>query len=468
MPSRQSPFVTKAIACPVCYTKTEHRFFRRRIFTIEETEPDQHVTRYKWTSDTVERVNPLYYAIYFCPECFYADVAEEFSKPYETESGAATVKAFKQTASDNTLVSLIGQHIDYEDIDFDAALRLHFLAVAVHSLPAVEPQDPYKLGRLYLRIGWLYREREQGLPEGIDADSAADDASAHDAGCAPQLLAAAEAFQESCSQLGNQWEDLEHLARQRAQELAQGDSESDNPYPPHVEALTSAWNALNAGLHELRDAAFRDASALLPETGEDSGETAQSSRASARQERRAQFLPRATFMERLQSLWESVPRNESDALALALEGFLRALTDDVRFDNPQSRLKISSLVIELQIRMGDYEGALEVTRQLHRLATTTRQKLQARLREDDVTESEFRRLSGMIHKANVTLESTAELRQSALQRIVAAEIPRIRKVFAGLPPKARIEDFEHALAANGVAKEIITYLKRRNMQLPAV
>ena len=263
MPSKQSPFVTKAIACPVCYAKTEHRFFRRRIFIIEETEPDQHVIRYKWTSDAVERVNPLYYAIYFCPECFYADVAEEFSKPYETESGAATVKAFKQAASDNTLISLIGQHIDYEDIDFDVALRLHLLAVTVHSLPPIEPQDPYKLARLYLRIAWLYREREQGQPEGVDADSAADDASGHDAGCAPQLLAAAEAFQESCSQLAIQWEDIEHLARQRARELAQAGAGSGSPYPPCIQALTTAWNELNDGLGQLRDVAFRDASALL-------------------------------------------------------------------------------------------------------------------------------------------------------------------------------------------------------------
>ena len=467
MPSKPSPYVTKAIPCPVCYTKTEHRFFRRRIFIIEETEPDQHAIRYRWTSDAVQRVNPLYNAIYFCPECFYADVAEEFSKPYETEAGAATVKLFKQAASDNTLISLIGQHIDYEDIDFEVALRLHFLAVAVHSMPENEAQDPYKLARLYLRIAWLYREREHGLPEGIDADSAADDASAHDAGCAPQLLAAAEAFHESWAQLETQWQSLEQFARQRAQELGQPATQSDNPYPSHIEPLTKAWNGLNEGLQKLRDTAFRDASALLHGTREDSHETAQNSEDAARRERRAHFLPSATFMERLCSLWETAPRNESDALALALEAFRRALADDVRLENPQSRLKISSLVAELQIRMGEYEGALEVTRQLHRLAMAARQKLQARLHEDDVTESEYRRVSNLIHKANATLESTAELRQSVIQRILLAEIPRIRKVFAGLPPKARLEDFEQALAAHGIAREVITYLKKRNMQLPA-
>ena len=33
----------------------------------------------------MQRVNPLYYALFFCPHCFYADVAEDFGKPLETE-----------------------------------------------------------------------------------------------------------------------------------------------------------------------------------------------------------------------------------------------------------------------------------------------------------------------------------------------------------------------------------------------
>ncbi|MFO7974117.1 MAG: DUF2225 domain-containing protein [Candidatus Hydrogenedentota bacterium] len=469
MPSKQSPFVFKDMACPVCHEKTGHRFFRRRIFTIEETEPDQHAVRYKWTNDNVECVNPLYYALYFCPKCFYTDVAEEFNKCFETESGMATVKAFKTSASDNTLFQLLGQNIDYEDIDFEVALRLHFLAVLIHSLVEKEMQDPYKLGRLYLRIAWLYREREQGLPEGLEPDaSTAETSPEEDAGCSPQLLAAAEELQEVQKRYHEQWEALERLAQQRTDELARSaPDEWHNPYPLCIEPLMSAQAQLEERLHELRDLAFRDASGLLRDAQEEAALVQAPDEDEKRRQRRAHFLPHATLMDRLASLWKDVPRNEQDALALALEQFRRALVTDLRLENPQSRLKISSLVVELQIRRGDFDGALEVTRQLHRLAMTSRQKLQARLREDDVSDSEFRRIKNLIQKATATLESAAELRESAIKRMVGAQMPRIREAFATLPSRAQMKDFEDALASHGIPKEIVTYLKKRNMQLPA-
>ena len=48
-----------------------------------------------------------------------------------------------------------------------------------------------------------------------------------------------------------------------------------------------------------------------------------------------------------------------------------------------------------------------------------------------------------------------------------AESPHIRNAFAALPARAKLKDFEAVLAAQGFAKEIIMYLKKRNMQLPA-
>lgn len=469
MPSKQLPFVYKAIACPACHAKTEHRFFRRRIFVIEETEPDQHVVRYRWTSDAVERVNPLYYALYFCPHCFYTDVAEEFGKPFETESGTAVVKSFKRAGPEDTLLQLVGQHIDYEDIDFEVALRLHFMAVLIQLLVEKDLQDPYKLARLYLRIAWLYREQEDGLPEGIEADAGGGDtAKAHDAGCAPSLLAAVQALQETHKQLDPHWRALERLATQRAHELSQtvpGDWQ--NPYPLQLEPLMSAYEQLERGLHDLRDLAFRDASALLDAPREEALLSAAPDTAESRAQRRARFLPHATFMERVGKLWEHVPRSEQDALTLALEEFRRALVNDLRLENPQNRLKISSLVVELQIRRGDFDGALEVTRQLHRLAMTSRQKLQARLREDGVTQSEIRRIQGLMQRATATLESAADLRNSVIKRMVKAEMPRIRKALATLPARPHVKDFEQVLASHGIAKEIIMYLKKRNMQLPA-
>ncbi|HOD50002.1 MAG TPA: DUF2225 domain-containing protein [Candidatus Hydrogenedentes bacterium] len=475
MPSKQSPFVHKAIACPACHTKTEHRFFRQRVFLAEEAEPDQHVIRYKWASGDVQRVNPLYYALYFCPQCFYADVAEEFGKPFESESGMAAVKAFTKAISKDTLLQLVGEHIDYEDIDFEVALRLHFMAILIQSLVEKELQDPYKLARLYLRLAWLYREQQHGLPQGIDeprTDAVNAPAVREETSAAPELLAAADAMQKACGQFDAHWRALERLANQRARELSGTASAAPhNPYPYCIETLMSAYEQLGQGLQELRDLAVRDVSGLLHDAREDAI-LAQSpnkpNEPGTPSRRRAHFLPHAVFMERLAQLWKEAPLNEQDALTQALEQFRRALANDLRLENPQSRLKISSLVVELQMRQGDFRGALEVTRQLHRLAMTSRQNLQAQLREEDITESDARRIHNLIQKTTLTLENAADLREDIIRRMVIADMPRIRKAFATLSARARLKDFEDALTSHGVAKEIITYLKKRNMQLPAV
>ncbi|HOF41604.1 MAG TPA: DUF2225 domain-containing protein, partial [Candidatus Hydrogenedentes bacterium] len=354
MPSQQSPFVHKALACPACSEKTEHRFFRRRVYVVEESEPDQHALRYRWASDQVQRVNPLYYALFFCPHCFYADVSEDFAKPPETESLTATLHAFKKAGRDDVRLQLVGRHIDYEDIDFESALRLHFLAVLIHSLVDKSQQDAYKLGRLYLRIAWLYREHMQGLPAGLEDATGADSPPenippACDSGSAPLLLAAVDAAQEALKQFEPHRRTLERLAGQRADELSR--ASHGNPYLSYLALLISASEQLGQDLHALRELAFRDVSGLLHGEGENAASSPAQDETprqeEARSRRRAHFLPSAVFMESLAALWDGVPRNEQEALVLALEAFRRALTHDVRLENPQRRLKVSTLVAEL-------------------------------------------------------------------------------------------------------------------------
>ena len=473
MPSQQSPFVHKALVCPACFEKTEHRFFRRRAYVVEETEPDQHALRYRWTNDQMQRVNPLYYALFFCPHCFYADVSEDFAKPPETEWHTATLHAFKKVGPDDVRFQLLGRHIDYEDIDFEAALRLHFMAVLIHSLLEKSQQDAYKLGRLYLRIAWLYREQMEGLPAGLAPPAGADSAPenkppACDSGSAPLLLAAADAAQEALKQFEPHRQALERLAGQRADELSR--ASHDNPYRSCLALLVSASAQLGQDLHALRDLAFRDVSGLLRSDDVNAVPSAAPDEVPSQEKvsshPRARFVPHAAFMQSLAVLWDGVPRNEPEALVLALDAFRRALTNDARFENPQRRLKVSALVAELAMRQGDFRGALEVTRSLHQLAMASRQKLQARWHEEDLLDVDAQRLENRIHRVTATLESAADLRETIIQRMAKAELPRIRNVFATLPTRARPKDFEAALAAQGIEKEVITYLKKRNMQLP--
>ena len=143
--------------------------FRVHLFVPKEMEDDQHVTEYRWVSDTTEEVHPPYYALYFCPHCYFTDLADDYREPARSKTGRWVVKTFGSFKPEtDRLVEFLGRHVDYANIDYRTALTLHYLAALVQSNVADDFLDTFKLSRLYLRLAWLYREAAVGkeLPGG--------------------------------------------------------------------------------------------------------------------------------------------------------------------------------------------------------------------------------------------------------------------------------------------------------------
>ncbi|MBI5093905.1 MAG: DUF2225 domain-containing protein [Candidatus Hydrogenedentes bacterium] len=168
----KSPLISKSLPCPACKKEHQQRFFRQRMFVPNVVESDQHVVSYKWLANDVEKAYPGYYFVYFCPSCGYADTTEDFAKPPASPALGQVLKEYRKNGTADPVAQMLVKEIDYANIDFTGALRLYLLALRVHSMGADESiRDTYKLGRICLRIAWLYRERNAAAQE-PDADAA--------------------------------------------------------------------------------------------------------------------------------------------------------------------------------------------------------------------------------------------------------------------------------------------------------
>lgn len=159
-----SPFSMRPIACPICKSEHAHRMFRVRLFVPKDIESDQHVLTYRWQAENTEVIHPPYFALFYCPKCYFTDLADDYRDPSRCKNTYFIVKTFGSfNPETDRLVEFMGRYVNYASIDYNVALTLHYLALFIQiSIPA-DVQDLFKLSRLALRIAWLYREEKTGL-----------------------------------------------------------------------------------------------------------------------------------------------------------------------------------------------------------------------------------------------------------------------------------------------------------------
>lgn len=475
----KSPFVMKGVACPVCKEVTGQRYFRQRAYVPEKRESDQHVLTYRWFGEGIRRVHPPFYHLFYCPKCHYTDIPADYSNPFDNVFTPFTLKHFKQCAANGILFDVLAKHIDYDEIGFESALNLHFLAIAIHSLAIDEAQDTYKLARLYLRVAWLFRE--QGNPE-CYATQPAEDAAAPPSNSASALLERAQSLQALGADTEKAWGETRPLARDRARELtASADTLTTNPYPGIIAEIDDLLQKQHDALTRLRDLALRDVSGVLsidapppdpdadgaeeataPESDEEaanggSGEPAEDDARDGAW-KSTQFATHADFLQHLRMLWPEVPLTEVDAMRRAIALFELAMVQDKRVQDFQSNLKLSMLVADLLLRCEDIDGAFQVVRDLYRSIADSRRQAQERLREKGLSDTERRMTDSVIRRAGEALEQTADLRHLVLDKLVRRELPRITAVIRAAGPRAK--NLDQLLAQAGIPPEAITHLKK--------
>ncbi len=419
----------------------------------DKVESDQHVASYRWLLDDVDRRHPPYYFLTYCPSCFYTDSAEEFAKPGTNPLNLVTIKSFRKSHATNVLIPLLGKHVHQDNVDYESALNLHYLAIAICLLGEEDSQDFLKLARLYLRLAWLYREGDilegGGVSGGQDAASQKEESASE---TVPRLLAAVQAMTADVQGLQDKWAAVQPLLRQRIREVARLGT---NPYPSCFAALSEAFEKQKAMTAQLKDMCVRDANGILfPSLKKEEPQNPQA----VLRPVTSRHGSYEAFFGKIKELWPDAPSNETDAIKLAVATFRHALGADPRLSELQNYLTIANLLVDLMQRLNDTRGAFEMARTIYMTAVNERQTLQNKLREGGISGEEIRRMEATMKRAAQATEEAAELRRKLTEEVIENEWPAIKAAIQKYGPDE--DAIENALSEQGFVQEVTKELRK--------
>lgn len=138
-PSDETYLFDRDIKCPVCENSFKVKMVRSSKLRLQEIEPDLR-----------QRFNdfePLWYAVWVCPHCYYANFNFEFKQVLESnnksllEQGTGLKKKFKFSFSEPRKI---------DEVFMSYYLILQSLQAGKH--------DPIKNAKVWLRLSWLYND----------------------------------------------------------------------------------------------------------------------------------------------------------------------------------------------------------------------------------------------------------------------------------------------------------------------
>ena len=144
------PIFTTDKDCPICKKTFAATMARSRLTMIKQD--SDYCTYYK-------EVNPNFYAIWVCPHCGYAAMDTYFAE--QTAAAVEKIRAFLTGREVN--VNFSGRRTREQAI---ATYKLAIFYAELSSAPNS------RLGALYLRLAWLYREGEEQEQEQLALDKA--------------------------------------------------------------------------------------------------------------------------------------------------------------------------------------------------------------------------------------------------------------------------------------------------------
>lgn len=163
MSNAKTPFVKKAVTCPMCNSQAENRFVMPKSFVEKTVESDRHVSEYKWLDEAFNQFHPPYYHFWHCPICKYTATQRDFLKPGEdTNSNFNSLKKthLQMKPFQKQFVQMLGSEVDFDRMNFSMAMNLHLMAIFIQELVTADIRDTSKIASYYLRTSWLIREQK--------------------------------------------------------------------------------------------------------------------------------------------------------------------------------------------------------------------------------------------------------------------------------------------------------------------
>ena len=362
MAEGKSALYNRTLACPACGSKTLQPDFKTGMYTEEERESDQHVTRYRWLQPDVPPLHPPYYALFQCPDCAFTDFKEDFAEPNRLRDNRVRLLAPKlkpELQRRGSCIATLRQGLGAVPPDFPAALRRHLLALAIQELLPEDRRDHLKIARLSLRVAWLHREQADTTQPSLQDTEG---------------LAALDQYAAALREVTAAVERLRTVF-------------GTSPVKPNLEALALQVQAVARSSADLRVA-------LLAKGDRGNG---------------------LGFLTLLRGEWPQIPATEGLALEAAIRAFER-----VYESGDADTMGLLKIMIELNYRLGRFDRVLEYAGSISKTAYEERTTLQRQLADRTLPADQRPRLTARANRVQATLDLAADIRRQVIQRQEAA------------------------------------------------
>ncbi|MBU0992432.1 MAG: DUF2225 domain-containing protein [Proteobacteria bacterium] len=162
---KPGPFFKTKVKCPVCGAENEQVTLKTHLFTERDLDIDLRPQTIIWLSKDVRKIFPRMYYMWHCTKCYFTASHLYYKNP--VEKCTLTLSKFKTRLislcwSDPEIMAvakMFSMNIDFDNLDFFQAIKLHLLAVfELQLIHEIASKDAMNLGRYCLRLAWLYRD----------------------------------------------------------------------------------------------------------------------------------------------------------------------------------------------------------------------------------------------------------------------------------------------------------------------
>lgn len=448
-------FVEKKVKCPACQAAFDLTYPNPKLYAASGRDEDQRVTGYSWTAGIDTTVLPHHFSVLQCPACLFAEFLEKLEKPRYDPKARQVYQKLKELPFDQKMIlrkfrRLVPQ--EAEKLDTNSAIAIHLAAIFTALLPAShEAIDHLKLGRLYLRLSWLFRELKG------EGSGAAEASAEKPKG--PRTIynmgKLGEKIENHMHTIQDLLEEFREMTETRTRELNL--SPGQNPYLRSLNAVENYFDQSLQELAKLEELVIKDKKKILvlkaaPESSK------KETPAGGETENLEELL------ESVSGQWPQVPKDEASAVKLALEAFDYSINHEGAAQDIKQGMSLGTLLVFLYMKTGHLEKALDYSVNIYKTGFRDKQQLQAQLnqaqKDESMSDAEIKEMNRELAVVSSAVEKAGDNRKKLLEMLYERDKDRVSTVLkanAGAAP----EQLAKAFAGAGFHEEFAAYLNSR-------
>ncbi|MEA3296435.1 MAG: DUF2225 domain-containing protein [candidate division Zixibacteria bacterium] len=341
-----NPFFLSKIECPVCKTVNEFETVRVGAYIEGGRDTDFCPLDIQWRHARYQAYNPLAFFAAMCSNCYYTRELTNNFKEWKKDGNFRTYrlktikgKHLEKLATADSVIRKMGDAIDISRFPNESAiLKLH---LAIFDELLCDHPTKLDLGRLYLRVGWVFRGMEQGE-------------NPHQKFLQGLMLEVGnrhEILTETFEKLREETQVFSrHVSSHFESEKIPTNTQSQmfpfrEKFENGLKSLEDSLGQTRTKLETIGGLVSEYMTAMLGGDGSCGGIAF------------GQHNSFVEFLLDLKNTWSDVAVNEREALERAVRYYREAYVEGRDISSGNQQIQASYLIAELSRRMGDYDGA---------------------------------------------------------------------------------------------------------------